>query len=179
MRTIKRWPTLAVLLCLSPACAVYESYPGASRSDSGQAPAPVIRERPTPTQAPVPDDVELTPAPAPRPPAKEVAPPVGPAGFLLDEAERKRASGDLAGASVSIERAMRIQAGNPWLSLELAAIRLEQGNARQAELLAQRALAQSGGDRQLQSKCWSMTAKARQAAGDTEGAAAALAQASK
>ncbi len=179
MRANKQWPILLLILLLSPGCAVYESWPGGSRSEGNQPPAPVVRKPPVPKQETLPPTseqppIENTPAEVP----KTVAQPVGPAGFLLEDAARKRASGDLSGAATSIERAMRIQAGNPWLSLELAAIRLEQGNSAQAELLAQRALAQSGGDRQLQSQCWSLTAKARQAAGDIEGAAAATARAS-
>ncbi len=178
MQTNKRWLMLTLVLCVSPACAVHETWPGGSRSESDQPPAPVVRQMPvSQTGASLPPESEGTVNNVPRP-AVAAAQPTGPAGFLLDEAERKRAFGDLAGAATAIERAMRIQAGNPWLSLELGAIRLEQGNPAQAELLAQRALAQSGGDRQLHNQCWSMTAMARQAAGDVDGAAAALAKAS-
>ena len=178
MQTNKRWLMLTLILCLSPACAVYETWPGGSRSESDQPPAPVVRPiQESQPEASAPPESESTIDTVPRQ-VVTAAQPAGPAGFLLDEAERKRAAGDLAGAATAIERAMRIQAGNPWLSLELAAIRLEQGNPTQAELLAQRARAQSGGDRQLQNQCWSMTAMARQAAGDADGAAAALAKAS-
>lgn len=174
MHVRKRLPLLAMALCLSPACTMVESWPGGSRSESNQAPAPVVRQPPNQGEG-------QASAPGTVPPevVEAVAPPSGPAGFLLDEAARLRRSGDLDAAALSVERAMRIQPGNPWLSLELADIRLEQGNPSQAEQLAQRALAQAGGDRQLQARCWTLTAAARDARGDAAGAAAALAKASE
>lgn len=181
MHTGKWWALLAMAICLSPACAVYETWPGGSRSQTNQAPAPVVRE-PATAESRNPDSAEGQPsAPVTAQPevVETVAQPGGPAGFLLDEAARLRRSGDLDAAALSVERAMRIQPGNPWLSLELADIRLEQGNPSQAEQLAQRALAQAGGDRQLQARCWTLTAAAREARGDAAGAAVALAKASE
>ena len=187
MQTTKQWLPLMLVICLSPACAVYESWPGGSRSETSQAPAPVIREKaPIQTESSVPPGVEESSAKQTAPTTDvqpertaAVAQPTGPAGFLLEEAARHRRAGKLAAAAKSVERAMRIQPGNPWLSLELAEIRLEQGNSSQAELLAQRALAQAGGDRRLQAQCWRMTAAAREASGDAAGAAAALSKASE
>jgi thioredoxin-like negative regulator of GroEL len=155
---------------------MYESWPGASRSESNQAPAPVVRQ---PPDQGVGQGQSSAPGTVQPEVVETVAPPSGPAGFLLDEAARLRRSGDLDGAALSVERAMRIQPGNPWLGLELADIRLEQGNPSQAEQLAQRALAQAGGDRQLQARCWTLTAAAREARGDAAGAAVALAKASE
>ncbi len=176
----KRWLVIALALFLSPACAVYETWPGGSRSETSQEPAPVVREPGTPeSSAPEASDAESAPVIVQPEVIDSVSLPTGPAGFLLDEASRHRASGNLEQAAQSVERAMRIQPGNPWLSLELADIRLEQGNPSQAEQLAQRALAQAGGDRRLRAQCWSLTAAARESMGDTAGAAVALDKASE
>ncbi|MFK8030596.1 MAG: tetratricopeptide repeat protein [Gammaproteobacteria bacterium] len=172
-----RWPLLALILCLNPACAVYETWPGGSRSENNEPAAPVSRPVPVRVEPPAAEEPPVTQNPsAPQVPVT-VAQPTGPAGFLLEEASRQRASGDYQAAATSVERAMRIQPGNPWLSLELARVRLDQGNNRQAELLAQRALTQAGGDRALRATCWRVTAAAREAAGDTNGAAVALSRA--
>ena len=173
-----RWTLLALVVCLNSACAVYESWPGGSRSKQNESPAPVTREGPARTTTGTTDQPPIGDT-EPPPVVDEIAQPTGPAGFLLDQASRQRESGDLQAAATSIERAMRIQPGNPWLSLELARIRLEQGNNGQAELLAQRALTQAGGDRGLRSTCWEVTAAAREAAGDSNGAAVALRRASE
>ncbi len=181
MHLRNQWPFLVLAICLSPACAVYESWPGGSRSGSNQAPAPVVRE-PATSGLPNPDgsySQPSTPVTAQPEVVEAVAQPSGPAGFLLDEAARLRRSGELDAAALAVERAMRIQPGNPWLSLELAEIRLEQSNPSQAEQLAQRALAQAGGDNRLQARCWTLTATAREARGDDAGAAVALAKASE
>ncbi|MEM7082374.1 MAG: tetratricopeptide repeat protein [Pseudomonadota bacterium] len=168
---------LLFLLVLSlPACSVYESWPGSSRGD--EPPAPVQRvppqsESPPGTLDSGPDDSPMGTASVPT----QVARPTGPAGFLLDGAHRQRESGDLAGAAQSIERAMRIQPGNPWLSLELGQVRLAQGNATQAELMARRALAQASGDPSLRTAGWTLTAQARELRGDRVGAAEARAMA--
>lgn len=160
------------------ACATYESWPG-SRGDD-QSPAPVLREAPSRPQAstrPPAPSIEDESVPSPQTADTSVLAPTGPAGFLLEQAENQRQRGDLAAAATSIERAMRIQPGNPWLSLRLGEIRLAQGNAPQAELLAQRALTQSGGDGAFSSRCWRLTSDARAALGDQAGAAAALVKA--
>lgn len=171
MQMKRRCVLLCVAVCLMPACAVYERWPGGSRSEANLPPAPIVREPATPE---APDSVPMKPEVI-----DEVAQPTGPAGFLLDEAARQRRAGDLSAAAQSVERAMRIEPGNPWLSLELASIRLDQGNPAQAELLAQRALVQAGGDRRLRARCWTLTAAAREAVGDAAGAAAALDKASE
>lgn len=110
---------------------------------------------------------------APASMAATVAKPTGPAAFLLVEAERHRAARDYAAAAQALERAMRIEPGNPWLSLALAQVRLDEGQPRQAETLAQRALSKAGDDRDLTARCWTTIAHARHQRGDLQGAAEA------
>lgn len=64
---------------------------------------------------------------------------------LLKQAEQQRRQGDLAGAAITLERALRISPPDPYLWNRLATIRLEQGQVPQARQFAARSneLAQS------------------------------------
>jgi Flp pilus assembly protein TadD len=66
--------------------------------------------------------------------------------LLLAGSEQRRA-GDLGQASMTLERALRIEPHQPVLWLELARVRLDEGNFGQAEQLAHKAssLTPSGG----------------------------------
>ena len=59
------------------------------------------------------------------------------------------------------------------MASRLAATRLEQGQPRQAEQLALKSNALSGGDRRLQAQNWQLVARARWALDDSAGARAA------
>ena len=60
---------------------------------------------------------------------------------------RQSADGQYDQAVASVERALRIEPGNPWLWLELAQIHRSAGNARQADGHARKALSLAGTDR--------------------------------
>ncbi len=89
---------------------------------------------------------------------------------LLDRAEHYRRLGDDDSASATLERALRIDPRNAQLWHRLAAIRLEQGRAAQAEQLALKSNALSAHDRALQASNWALVARARWAQDDAEGA---------
>lgn len=102
------------------------------------------------------------------------APPTGGAVIaLLDRADDYRASGDTGNESATIERALRIEPNNARLWSRLAATRLEQGQARQAEQLALKSNALSAGDTRLQAYNWRLVARARWALDDSAGARSA------
>lgn len=110
--------------------------------------------------------VELPPpAPAPATGGAVIA--------LLDRADGYRATGDTANEAATIERALRIEPNNARLWSRLAATRLEQGQPRQAEQLALKSNALSGGDSRLQAQNWRLVARARWAQNDSAGARAA------
>ncbi len=92
---------------------------------------------------------------------------------LLDEAQRARGRGDLEAASAHIERALRIDRRSPALHVELALIRFAGGAFGQAEALALKAASLAPSDAALQSRAWSVVARAREATGDAAGAAEA------
>lgn len=126
-----------------------------------------VVQPPAPVSAPVTDS-----APAPAPPAAR-AESVAIAG-LLDGARADAASGRLANAAASLERALRIEPRNPRLWQELARVRLKQGEYAQAESTAARSNSWAGGDSSLRAENWRIIAQARGARGDAAGARAAL-----
>jgi len=112
-----------------------------------------------------------TPMPAAPAPADEQ--PAGPVLALLTTARQQQSGGDLNGAASSLERAQRIAPREPQVLYRLAQVRLEQGDAVQAEQLSRRALSYASGRSALQASLWEMIAQARERQGDAAGAAAA------
>jgi Flp pilus assembly protein TadD len=122
--------------------------------------APPPYQMPAPKAEPVPAAVPKETPPPPPPPAaiqtvqeapksvqKEVAEPpsrafkLGPAALaLVNQARGQIAKGQLPGASATLDRALRIEPQNPLLWIELARLRLTEGDTKQAENCARRAL---------------------------------------
>jgi hypothetical protein len=97
----------------------------------------------------------------------------GPVLALLTTAQQQQSSGDLNGASSSLERAQRIAPREPQVLYRLAEVNLAQGNAAQAEQLARRGLSYASGRAALQASLWALIAQAREQQGDPAGAAEA------
>jgi tetratricopeptide (TPR) repeat protein len=68
------------------------------------------------------------------------APPSPVTAALLTQSHDQRDAGDLAGAAATIERGLTIVPDDALLWVELAEIRMREGDADQAEELAQKAL---------------------------------------
>ncbi len=147
-----------------PAPPVYDQGRPAPRGD---VPPPLSEPLPGPTTAPVPvplPDREYRPAPAPATTAVLA---------LLDTARNQGSTGNLDGAAASLERALRIEPRNARLWSELAAVRLQQQQAQQAEQLAAKSNALAPRDTLLQQSNWRIIAEARRLRGDAGGARAA------
>ncbi|PKM04538.1 MAG: hypothetical protein CVV16_04550 [Gammaproteobacteria bacterium HGW-Gammaproteobacteria-6] len=97
----------------------------------------------------------------------------GPVLALLTTAREQEGRGDLGGASSSLERAMRIAPREPQVFYRLAQVRLAQGDAAQAEQMAQRGLSFAAGRATLQAGLWELIAQAREQQGNQAGAAEA------
>jgi predicted Zn-dependent protease len=97
----------------------------------------------------------------------------GPVLALLTSAQQQQGSGDLEGASSSLERAQRIAPREPQVLYRLAEVRLAQGDAAQAEQLARRGLSFANGRPALQAGLWGLIGQARERQGDPAGAAQA------
>ena len=96
---------------------------------------------------------------------------------LIGEAERSRSRGDLDGAVVVLERALRIDSRNPTLTYKLAQLRLKQSKPQLAEDLAGKAALLAGSDLDLKRKSWLLIAEARQNQQNFQGAKDAKAKA--
>lgn len=137
-------------------------------------PPPVSRPVPLEMRGPIqpealpelPEPVEMaTPeAPAPR---HQPAPVVV---SLLDEASRLEQQGELARASASIERGLRISPRDAHLWKRLARIRLLQERPQQAESLAKKSISFARGDQGLLADNWLLIAETRQQRHDAIGA---------
>lgn len=98
---------------------------------------------------------------------------------LLDTARSQSAAGKLDMAGASLERALRIEPRNPQLWQELARVRLQQGQYREAESLAAKANILSGADMNLRAENWQIIGQARTRLGDHQGAQAAFEKAER
>ena len=110
-------------------------------------------------------------------------PPPAPSGgavvALLDRADAYHQAGNIGAEAATVERALRIDPNNGRLWNRLAAIRLDQGQPRQAEQLALKSNALSRGDARLQAQNWRLVAKARWSMNDSAGARLAEKKASQ
>jgi len=97
----------------------------------------------------------------------------GPVLALLTTAQQQQSSGDLNGASSSLERAQRVAPREPQVLYRLAQVRMAQGDAPQAEQFARRGLSFASGRPDLQASLWELIAQAREKQGDAAGAAQA------
>ncbi|MFZ5524339.1 MAG: tetratricopeptide repeat protein [Pseudomonadota bacterium] len=93
---------------------------------------------------------------------------------LLDRAQTDNSSGQREAAGASLERALRIEPRNPWLWLELAQVRLAQGQYAQAITLARKSNSFAGHQSRVQAGNWQVIGQARVAQGDSAGAEQAL-----
>ena len=89
---------------------------------------------------------------------------------LLDRAQHDNEAGKREAADVSLERALRIEPRNAWLWLELAKLRLAQGQYAQAMTLARKSISFAGHDNRLLALNWQVIGNARVGQGDSTGA---------
>lgn len=128
------------------------------------APETAIESPPAPVLEPVPRERPKRP-PATLSPASRA---------LVTQAETQRKKGDLPGASVTLDRAMRIEPNNPLLWIEMGQLRMDQRNYAQAENMGRKALAMSVGDDATQSQAWELIAQSLRARGRNVEAEAAM-----
>ena len=173
-------------LFLLPACST-------SWSDPYKKPEPVVVSTPKPEVLPVPEPpvVETIALPDSRigtpsqiqvpepPPVIEVEPELPAVVALRGQAQASLSAGETSIAASSIERALRIQAKNPVLWLDLAEIRFAQQEFTQAENTARKALAYAGNKRDINKKAWTVIANSRYARNDKDGGLRAEAEAAR
>jgi Flp pilus assembly protein TadD len=171
--------TVAALLLVCAGCTLQpfktEPPPQPTAPPGGQG--PVISQPPTVPPPGQTEPVIEAPMPAPLPKERpKVAPArLGPASqALVTQAQAQRKRGDLPGATVSLERALRIEPSNPLLWIEMGRLRMDQRNYAQAEAMGRKALAMAVGDARTQSSAWALIADSLKARGKNPEAQEAL-----
>jgi tetratricopeptide (TPR) repeat protein len=96
---------------------------------------------------------------------------------LVSQAQNQLASKNFAVAASSIERALRIEPGNPLLWIELGKVRQAEGNYSQAENMARKAVSMSVNAPRTQAAAWRLIAESYRARGRNTEARDALARA--
>ena len=86
---------------------------------------------------------------------------------LVNQAHAQLASKNSMMAAATIERALRIEPGNPLLWLEYAQVRMSEANYTQAESMARKALASATGDAHTQASAWRLIADSLRAQNKT------------
>ena len=153
--------------------------PPGPATDGGAGPAlstpaedVVVQADPERSVEPPPPPV-LEPAPRERPKRPQAT--LSPASrALVTQASTQRKKGDLPGAAVTLDRAMRIEPNNPLLWIEMGRLRMDQRNYAQAENMGRKALAMAVGDDATQSQAWDLIAQSLRARGRNVEAQAAL-----
>jgi Tfp pilus assembly protein PilF len=137
---------------------------------------PPVITGPTPEVEPT---IEVPmPLPPPRERPRALPATLSPASkALVAQAQGQRKRGDLPGAAVSLDRALRIEPNNPLLWIEIGRLRMDQGNFPQAEGMARKALAVSVGDDGTQAQAWQLIAESYRARGRNSQAEEAFARA--
>lgn len=144
-----------------------------------ETPTPAPAQQALGSAAPAP----AVPAPAPAVPSIVLEDAAIPSGTspavvaLVTESDRNRSGGDLDGAVVEMERALRIDSRNPVLTYKLAQLRIKQNKPALAEELAGKAALLAGSNLDLKRKSWLLIAEARQMQQNYQGAKEAKAKA--
>ena len=168
MRPATRPIVVSLLLAVAAGCAAppFHTEPPASPAPAPSGRGPTLPTVPPPGSATEPVIDAPTPAPLPKERPKVTPATLSPASqALVAQAQAQRKRGDLPGATVSLERALRIEPRNPLLWVEMARLRMDQRNYPQAEAMARKALSMSIGDDRTQSQAWVVVADSLRARG--------------
>jgi tetratricopeptide (TPR) repeat protein len=130
-----------------------EAPPTAVPAPPGTAPSPV---------EPVPPAVPAEPTPRPPPASREIHLSAA-TRALVTQARQQIVHGELPAASVTLDRALRIEPSNALVWIELGRLRLAESDAHQAENCGRKALALASGDRAAQGQAGHLLADALRA----------------
>jgi hypothetical protein len=175
MRSIR--PLFLCALLVLSGCAVepFKTQPhsgqgsGSQAHGAGPGSGPVVASTPEVTPAPPGTEsgsVIQPPAPLPKERPKTAPATLSPASkALVSQAQAQRKKGDLPGANATLDRALRIEASNPLLWIEMGRLRMDQRNYPQAEAMGRKALSMSVGDPRTQSAAWQLISDSLRARG--------------
>lgn len=159
---LRLFPLIALIALAGCSVAPFQtgtpsSKPGTPSRTTGAGSGPVLTA-PTDIRPPPPEETIEAPAiqlPKERPRTPPAT--LNPASrALVSQAQAQRQKGDLPGATVSLERALRIEPNNPLLWIEMGRLRMDQRNYPQAENMGRKALSMSVGDDRTQAAAWQL-----------------------
>src|SRR5262245_42416092 len=141
-------------------CTLFRSPP----PPPGPPGAPSGGETPAGTAHPAQPSPPAPPAPPEAPGPPPAVPPrqfhLGSAtSALVTQAHQQAATGDTAQAAATLERALRIEPGNPLVRIELGRVRLADNSPAQAEAMGREALARATGTRAAPAGAWRPSAR--------------------
>ena len=146
-----------LFLVLIAGCSLQGAPRSPENRPGGAAPAP---GQPAAPGSAIPE----APQPPPGPPARQFT--LGPAASaLVAQAHKQSGGGDYGQAAATVERALRIEADNPLLWIELGRVRLGENNGAQADAMARKALALGTGDPRVEASAWHLVADSLRARG--------------
>lgn len=145
--------------------------PPSQRPSSSQSPQQPSAQRSEPSNTDETQRQARSRQPAPPQTAAAVSSPA--VMSLLGRADTLASSGHMDDAAATLERALDLEPRNPFIYQRLAAVRLAQGEAGQAEQLANKSNSVAGDNPFVEADNWELIAEARKATGDTRGAEAA------
>lgn len=165
---LKRLFLIVAGLFLISACTPRVAYPPPQSTPPASEPAPSVGV-PTP-QAP--------PAVPQAQPPRTAAQISGPAVMaLMQRAKQHADDDDLDGAAALLERALDVEPRNPFVYQRLASLRLQQGQASQAETMARKSNSLAGDNPYIKAENWHIIAQTRAIRGDPVGASSATGRA--
>jgi tetratricopeptide (TPR) repeat protein len=152
----KRLPLILIAL-LASACTLPEPYRAPTQPTPGPGSGPVVTQ-PATTPESIPEA-----QPVPEPPREPTL--SAPSRALVAQAQTQSAAKNFPVAAASLERALRIEPGNPLLWIELAKVRQAEGNYVQSENMARKAVSMSTNAPRTQSIAWQLIADSYRARG--------------
>src|SRR2546421_11281439 len=166
---------LIVIATALPACATRGPLPPGA-PPSGESPSGTAQPEP-----PIPGQAVPAPPEQPAPGAPRQSHLGAAASALVTQARTQAGGGEDGQAAATLERALRIEPGNPLLWIELGRVRLSENNAAQAEAMGRQALARATGGARAPAAAWHLIADSLHSRGrdpeaaEAEGRAGALA----
>jgi hypothetical protein len=160
-------PAFAAVLAVS-ACVVQPPQRAPSPTGPAPPPEPPVETRPIPPPEQPSEPPVLVPAPVIPEPVLSAA-----SRALVGQAQAQLKAKNFAVAASSLERALRIEPGNPLLWIELGKVRQAEGNYVQAENMGRKAVSLSNAS-QASSSAWNLIADSLRARGKTSEAQAAM-----
>jgi len=170
IRVINWYRAIPALVAALAVTACVTQPPQRGPSPSGPSPEPPVEPSPIPPPE-VPEPPVVVPVPVIPEPVLSAA-----SSALVVQAQAQLKSKNYPVAASSIERALRIEPGNPLLWIELGKVRYAEGNHVQAENMGRKAVSLSKAP-QASSSAWRLIADSLRARGKTKEAQEAAAKA--